>query len=99
MTKKRRYLNELLFYILFLVTFVIFWELIHIISNILGIDEDFQKKYFVFMLVTVPILIQIIVNVHCKISKFSRNLVNMSVCCGIVIFGIIILSNEITRLL
>ena len=99
MTRKRVFLNRLMFFALFFFTLTIFWELVLIISNQLRIKEEIQQENFLILLVFITFLTQISIIIFSKISMFLKNFITMSVCCGLVLFCLILLVSEIIELL
>jgi hypothetical protein len=92
-------MNRIMFFILFLVIFSVFWELVEISANVIQLKHNLIDKYFYQIVFIFNLQFQLMIILYSNIAISLKNVFNTCICCGIAIIVIVIVVKEIIYLL
>jgi len=93
----RMFINRFLFFMLFFITLLVFWEVLFVLANLFLIPKEDQRNLFTLVAFTFAALIQSSILFYSHFAITLKNFFNMCLCCGVVIFAMMILTKEIIR--
>jgi hypothetical protein len=84
---------------LIFIALIVFWEIIYYLGKeVFGLEERIIKGNLVLLSLGLSLLIMLSIVIYTNISVKIKNYFNMTICCGLVLASIFILTKEIIKI-